>query len=427
MQYLGYELHEEIVNALKDLGFKDFTQIQKQVMPKIFNKKSLIGQSKTGSGKTHSFLIPIFNCINLDKEEEVQAIVCAPTRELATQIYKMALHLASFFEKNIDIRLYSGGTDRIKEMARLDNSQPMIVIGTPGKINDLAIKENKLKIYTAKTLVIDEADMAFEIGFMEDLDKIASVLNNPQMLIFSATISEQIKPFIKKYIQSDEHVNVLDDTNSVEHILIPLKGRDRYKLLITILNNINPYLALIFANTKNEANKLAEYLNTNKYKVAVLHGGLEVRERKRIMKAIHSLKYQYVVASDIASRGIDIEGVTHVINFEIPYDYEFYVHRTGRTGRAGLTGIAISIGDFNDQEYLSSLTKKGIEFNYKDVNEKGFVDIKYSRTKRVKPISEERKKATKMVAKKTKVTPGYKKKRKEEIERITKKIRRNKK
>ena len=189
MNYLGFELKEEIVNALKDLRFNSFTPIQKEILPLALNNKSLIGQSKTGSGKTHAFLIPIFNKLDINLKE-CQAVILSPTRELATQIYNVCSHLNKFFDDKIDIRIYTGGSDRLKEIKKLENSQPQIVIGTPGRISDLMIKANALKAYTANTLVVDEADMAFEIGFLDDIDLIAGRLEKPQIMVFSATIKE---------------------------------------------------------------------------------------------------------------------------------------------------------------------------------------------------------------------------------------------
>ena len=188
MKFEELELKEYINKALDNLKFKELTKIQEEIIPLALKNNSLIGQSRTGSGKTHSFLIPIFQALD-EEEKRVQAVITAPTRELALQIYNVANHIASYYKGNIDIRIYTGGSDRLKEIERLNSSQPQIVIGTPGKIKDLVIKENVLKIYTAKILVIDEADMSFEIGFLDDLDKIASVLDNPQIMVFSATIN----------------------------------------------------------------------------------------------------------------------------------------------------------------------------------------------------------------------------------------------
>lgn len=422
MNYLGFELKEEIVNAIKDLKFKEFSEIQQEVLPKALSGKSLIGQSRTGSGKTHAFLIPLFNMLDPNLKE-VQAIITAPTRELAIQIYNVATHMASFFNETIDIRMYSGGSDRNKEIERLEKTQPQIVIGTPGKIKDLMIDKNILKGYKAKYFVVDEADMTFDNGFLDDLDLIAGRLDNPQMLVFSATINDSIRPFIKKYIEADDYIQIKDEDLSklkIEHILLPIKSSDKFKTLQDLLKCFNPYLCLIFANTKNRVIEVSEFLKEKGYMVATVHGGISPRERKRIMQEIHNLKYQFIVASDIAARGIDIEGISHVINYELPSDYEFYVHRSGRTGRANMDGICISLYDFDDENYLKSLEKKGIKFTYKQIKNSELVEYKgrNSRQNRTKPVSSEEIKASKMIKKPKKVSPGYKKKHKAQVEAL---------
>lgn len=427
MKFLGYELKEYIVNALNDLHFKDFSPIQKEVLPLALKNKSLIGQSKTGSGKTHAFLIPIFNNLNEDLKE-TQAVILSPTRELATQIYNVASHINSFCDNKIDIRLYTGGTDRNKEIKKLENSQPQIVIGTPGRISDLMIKANALKAYTAKTLVVDEADMAFEIGFLDDIDLVAGRLTNPQIMVFSATIKEEIRPFISKYIKMEDHIKVDLELNKIKHVLIPIKTRDKFTLLNWLINNINPYLCLIFGNTKGDVEKIALSLTENGHKVGVIHGGLSARERKRVLNDINDLKYQYVVCSDIAARGIDIDGVSHIINFSLPQDYEFYIHRSGRTARNNSDGICYSFTEFKNEEYLVSLENRGIKLNYQDIRPNGFTDYTPNRRKdRVKPISDEHKRASKLIAKEKKVNPGYKKKRQEKIKKLEKELKYGKK
>jgi len=242
-----------IQKAIKDLGFKDFTEVQKLVIPKASNGLDIIGCSQTGTGKTHAFLIPIFEMLDLNKHE-VQAVITAPTRELAQQIYNFAVHISKFSETHIDIRKYVGGSDREKEINRLKKSQPMLVIGTPGKITDLAMKENVLKIHKTKTFVIDEADMSLEIGFLEDIDKIAASMGEGlQMMVFSATIPEKIRPFLRKYMNKPIEVFIkpkeLSSLN-IEHIFLPVKSQSRQKVLLDLVKVINPYIALIFCNKK---------------------------------------------------------------------------------------------------------------------------------------------------------------------------------
>ncbi len=376
MQFNEFEVKEYVGNYLKDQHFKEFTPIQKEVLKNLKVNKNMIAQSKTGSGKTLAFLVPIFNKLNIN-EEKVSAVICVPTRELADQIYKVATEVASYSPKKIDIRLYAGGTNRNDEIRRLENKTPQIVIGTPGKILDLATKTTVLPLYTADYFVVDEADMCFDAGFINDLNKIYQMITDKKTMIFSATINENLKNSLAKYLNTKLIIKIdnkeLQNLN-IEHWLLPIKSSDKYEMLSRIFKIINPYLALIFANTKERVDNVADSLKKQGYKVAVIHGGLDNRERKRIMKQIHDLKFQYIVASDIAARGIDIEGVSHIINFDLPSDYEFYIHRTGRTGRASMDGIAISLYDFDNEEYIKKIEKKGIVFKNKEIKNGEFID-----------------------------------------------------
>ena len=419
MLFDGYELKDYIVKALKDLRFESFTSVQREVFDNLNNNKNIIAKSKTGSGKTHSFLVPIFN--DLDEDDyRVQALIVAPTKELSLQIYKMAQHIASFSSKRIDIKNYSGGSDRLKEIEKLSNSQPQIVIGTLGKIKDLAIKENVLKIYTAKYFICDEADMTFDETNIEDLDGIASVLNDAKYMFFSATFSEKILPTMKKYITNVEFIDIKEAQNQIKHIWIPLKYKDRYEVLKDLLNTMQPYLCMVFCNKKENVIDLAAKLSNDGYFVGMMHGDLSQRERKRILKECSELKYQFLVCTDIAARGIDIPGVSHIINYELPRDYEFYLHRSGRTGRMFNDGIVYSLYEELDNQYLDNLNKKNIKPEYFEIKNKELVPFKGRNTRenRVKPKTNYELEAKKFVPKSDKVKPGYKKKREEQIKKI---------
>ncbi len=378
MQFDQFEVKDFVFEYLKSKNFTALTPIQKEVLTNLKKNNNMLCQSKTGSGKTLAFLIPIFNKLDLNKQE-VSAVICAPTRELALQIYNVAIEVGAFAPKKIDIRVYAGGTNRNDEIQRLENKTPQIVIGTPGKILDLAKKANALPIYQANFLVVDEADMCFDSGFIQDLDDINKLIKNKKTMIFSATINDGLKNSLAKYLQTKLIIRIdekeLQNLN-IEHWLIPVKSKTKLDVLGEIFQIINPYLALVFANTKERVEMVFEYLKNQGYKVAIIHGGLDPRERKRVMKQIHDLKYQYIVASDIAARGIDIEGVSHIINFDLPSDYEFYIHRTGRTGRANMDGIAISIYDFDNQDYINKIEKKGVKFISKEIKNGEFVEKK---------------------------------------------------
>ncbi|MED3725356.1 DEAD/DEAH box helicase [Priestia filamentosa] len=419
-----------LIEAIKDLNFYEPTEIQERIIPSLLNGESAIGQSQTGTGKTHAYLLPILNKINPHKDH-VQAVIMAPTRELALQIHEEVQKITIFTEEDAKItsKCLIGGTDKQRTIEKL-KQQPHIVVGTPSRIHDL-MQEGALSVRQVDTIVVDEADLMLDLGFIEDVDRIAAAMKEDvQILVFSATIPEKLKPFLKRYLDNPRYTHVAPKqltAAKLEHILVPQRHRDKKELVYNMLTNLNPYLAIVFANTKKSADELADHLLEKGLKVARIHGGLEPRERKRSMKQIQDLQYQYIVATDLAARGIDIQGVSHVINYEIPQDLDFYVHRVGRTARAGYDGTAITIYEQGDYEALMSLENRGIEFVNKDLerNEWVEVDDRNKRRKRVRQEDEVEKTAHKFIRKPAKVKPGYKKKRQREIDRYVKKQKRN--
>ena len=426
MKFDGYELKDYIVRALKDLKFKEFTPVQKEVFNEIKSGKNILAKSKTGSGKTHAFLIPIFNDLD-PNSNDIFATIIAPTRELASQIYKMAQHIASFSDKTINIKLFVSGSDREREIEKLNKSQPHIVIGTPGKIKDLSITTNALKVYTSKYVVVDEVDMTFQEGFLDDVDNILSVSNEAKLMFFSSTIAISIEPFLKKYMTNVAKIDI-NNTNDtkIDHIWLPLKHKDRLDVLVGLLETINPYLCIIFVNKKETVNVVSSKLTSLGYFVGTMNGDLSPRERKRVLNDAKALKYQFIVATDLAARGIDIEGVSHIINYELPTDYEFYLHRSGRTGRMHLDGIVYSLYDELDDEYLDNLNAKGIKPKYYELKNGEVIEYKgrNTRAQRIKPKTDYQKEAAKYIPK-TEKKPGYKKKRQAQIEELAQRLKRN--
>lgn len=423
-----FDLQPFILEALGELKFTQPTEIQERIIPSITRGESVIGQSQTGTGKTHAYLLPILNQIDPSKQE-VQAVITAPTRELASQIFKEVGKIIKFSEgESITAKLFVGGTDKAQAIEKL-KIQPHIVVGTPGRINDL-IKEQALLVYTAEKYVVDEADFMLDMGFIEDVDQIASrMAEKLQMLVFSATIPEKLKPFLKKYMENPRYTHVAPKqatATKVEHILVPLRHRNKLTLLEKMLELYNPYLAIIFTNTKKMADEVADGLLEKGLKVGRIHGDLSPRERKKMMKQVNALEYQYVVATDLAARGIDIEGVSHVINYELPSDLDFYVHRVGRTARAGYSGIAATMYDLSDEDSLVKLEKMGITFTNMDIEKGEWVKIgeRNKRKTRQKQTDEVEKLAQSTVKKPKKVKPGYKKKMNREVEEFKKRQRR---
>ncbi|MBP1044508.1 DEAD/DEAH box helicase [Vagococcus sp. BWB3-3] len=411
-----FNLQPYLEKALEAKGFVEPTEVQEKLIPVIKKGKSVVGQSQTGSGKTHTFLLPLMDKIDPSKDE-VQILVTAPSRELANQIYQAAVELAEASDVEIRVSRFVGGTDKKRQLAKLEKQQPHVAIGTPGRILDLMNEQNGLGAHTASAFVVDEADMTLDMGFLEEVDKIAGKLpNNLQMLVFSATIPESLKPFLKKYMVNPviEHIkpkSIISDT--IDNWLVSTKGKNNNELIHKLLTIGHPYLGIVFANTKQRVDEIADYLKNQGLKVAKIHGDILPRERKRVMKQVQNLEYQYVVATDLAARGIDIEGVSHVINAEIPNELDFFIHRVGRTGRNGLDGIAITLYDPSDEKAINELEKIGIEFVPKEIKGDEIIDS-YDRNRRTQRNKSQKNLDTEMIGlvkkKKKNIKPGYKKK-----------------
>ena len=415
MKFTEFNFKDYIQEALKDLNFVEATEVQEKLIPVVLSGRDLVGESKTGSGKTHTFLLPIFQ--QLDEEaDSVQAVITAPSRELATQIYQAARQLASFSEQEIRVANYVGGTDKARQIGKLESSQPHIVVGTPGRIYDL-VESGDLAIHKAHTFVVDEADMTLDMGFLETVDRIAARLpKDLQFLVFSATIPQKLQPFLKKYLSNPVMEQIKTKTviaDTIDNWLLSTKGRDKNAQIYEISQLLQPYLAMIFVNTKTRADELQAYLTAQGLKVAKIHGDIPPRERKRIMNQVKNLDFEYIVATDLAARGIDIEGVSHVINDAIPQDLSFFVHRVGRTGRNGLPGTAITLYQPSDDSDIRELEKLGIKFTPKIVKDGEFQDT-YDRDRRANREKKQDKLDIEMIGlvkkKKKKVKPGYKKK-----------------
>jgi ATP-dependent RNA helicase CshB len=415
-----FNLKPYLVKAVTAINFRTPTPVQERVIPEVMKGQSVVGQSATGSGKTHAFLLPIFSRIQED-DQSVQAVITTPSRELAYQIYNAAKQLNKFADQPLTIHNYVGGTDKQHQIDQLERKQPQIVIGTPGRVLDL-IKSQFLDIHTATMFVVDEADMTLDMGFLEQVDQIASHFpEDLQMMVFSATIPQKLRPFLKKYMKNPvmEEIPTATVINpDVENWLMSTKGKDKNQLIYRLLTLGEPYLALVFANTKERAGELTRYLSEQGLKVAMIHGGLEPRRRKRTMRQIRNLDFQYVVATDLAARGIDIDGVSLVINDDLPTDLEYFVHRVGRTGRNGMKGTAITLYEPAEDDLIAKLEDRGITFVPKELKGGRIVTTHdRNRRKKFKHRKEELDPSMKGYVKKTKrkVKPGYKKRIKRAI------------
>ncbi|KIL44426.1 DEAD/DEAH box helicase [Jeotgalibacillus soli] len=422
-----YEFKAFIQEAIEALGFHEPTPIQQKIIPMIKKGQSAIGQSQTGTGKTHSYLLPLLDGLDMEKQQ-VQVVITAPTRELAKQIHHEVARILEHTDQALTSKCFVGGTDKQRTIDKL-KSQPQVVVGTPGRINDL-VKEQALFVHTAKAIVIDEADLMLEMGFIEDVDQIAARMQEGlQILVFSATIPEKLKPFLKKYMENPQYAHIEPkqvQAENIEFILVPKKSRSKVEVLYDVLTAFNPFLAIVFTNTKAKADEVADALLSKGMKVGRVHGGLAARERAKMMKQVRELDYQYIVATDLAARGIDIPGVSHIINYEIPTDLDFFIHRVGRTARAGHSGVAVTIYEPTDEDALNQIEKKGISFTHKEVRNGEWTELteRHKRKNRRPGENEMDVKAKSLVRKPKKVKPGYKKKMKWEMDKIKKRERR---
>lgn len=413
--FKDFDLQPYLLEAIEALGFTEPTDIQQEVITHIGAGLDIIGQSKTGSGKTHAFLLPLFNQL-VEDANAVQFIVTAPSRELAEQIYQDAIQLAEHAPWDIQVARYIGGTDKNKQIESLGHSQPDIVIGTPGRISDL-VKLNVLKTHTAYAMVVDEADMTLDLGFIEEVDLVAgTVPKESQFLVFSATIPQKLQPFLQKYMNGPKMIEIENKeiiSDIVSNWLISTKSKERIDVIYELLTIGNPYLVLIFANTQEKVEEIADQLLAKGLNVGTIHGGMEPRERRREMRNIRNLDYQFIVATDLAARGIDIEGVSHVINAEIPQDLSYFVHRVGRTGRNNLPGIAITLYSPGEEEDIETIENTGVKFQTKQLKNGEVVKAPRRRTERRRPNKKmEYDGEIEGMARKAKknIKPGYKRK-----------------
>ncbi|MCD5467124.1 DEAD/DEAH box helicase [Lactobacillus delbrueckii subsp. bulgaricus] len=421
-------LRSEIRQGLAKIGFTKPTPVQEKVIPAMLKGESVIVQAATGSGKTHAYLIPILNAIDEDARY-VQAIVTAPSRELADQLYRVARQLRDNSGLNIAIAHLAGGSDRDRQIARFEQNKPQLVIATPGRLLDFADKKILL-LDQVKNFVIDEADMTLDLGFLADVDKIAARLpKDVVMSAFSATIPVKLTNFLRKYMAKPEEI-VIDNpaviAPTIKNDLLDIGSKDRKKIVYKLLTMGQPYLALVFANTKQMVDELADYLTKQGLKVAKIHGSITERERKRTLREVRAGQYQYVVASDLAARGIDLPGVSLVINYEIPKDLEFIIHRIGRTGRNGLPGHAVTLVREEEMNRVGSLEYMGVHFDFVEIKDGALAPRTHyrrrdNRTAANRQLDPHMKGVVKKI--KSKRKPGYKKKIKQAIQEDNRKKR----
>ncbi|MFC3931973.1 DEAD/DEAH box helicase [Streptococcus dentapri] len=360
MKFTELNLTEDILQAVETAGFVEPSPIQELTIPLALEGKDVIGQAQTGTGKTAAFGLPTLNKIDVTNPI-IQALVIAPTRELAVQSQEELFRFGR--EKGVKVRSVYGGSSIEKQIKAL-RSGAHIVVGTPGRLLDL-IKRKALKLNHVETLILDEADEMLNMGFLEDIEAIISkVPNERQTLLFSATMPEAIKRIGVKFMKDPEHVRIetKELTNDkVEQFYIRVKEQEKFDTMTRLIDVEQPELSIVFGRTKRRVDELTRGLKLRGYRAEGIHGDLDQNKRLRVIRDFKNDNLDILVATDVAARGLDISGVTHVYNYDIPQDPESYVHRIGRTGRAGKSGKSVTFVAPNEMGYLSiieTLTKK---------------------------------------------------------------------
>ena len=358
MKFSEVGLDKNIQKSIKDLGFEILTPIQKEAIPYLLkNTNDLIALAQTGTGKTAAFGLPILHKIEVTRKT-TQAIILCPTRELCLQISKDIQSYAKY-TKGLKILAVYGGASIVPQIKSL-KSGAQIVVGTPGRVIDL-INRKSLQLKGIECVILDEADEMLNMGFKDDLDTIlAETSDNKQTLLFSATMPKEVLRISKNYMQSAKTIEVAtrnEGAKNVEHHYYMVNAKDKYKALRRICD-INPNIyGIVFCRTRRETANIADKLMQDGYNADAIHGELSQAQRDHVMQKFRKKKIQILVATDVAARGIDINDLTHVINYNLPDDNEIYVHRSGRTGRAGKKGISIIIAHSREGRKLKNIEK----------------------------------------------------------------------
>ncbi|BCA86559.1 DEAD-box ATP-dependent RNA helicase CshA [Enterococcus saigonensis] len=360
MKFNELNLSPELLQSVERAGFEEATPIQEATIPLALAGRDVIGQAQTGTGKTAAFGLPMLEKIDTNNHT-LQGLVIAPTRELAIQTQEELYRLGR--DKKIRVQAVYGGADIGRQIRGLKD-RPHIVVGTPGRMLD-HINRHTLKLGTVRTLVLDEADEMLNMGFLEDIEKIISqVPEERQTLLFSATMPPAIKSIGVKFMKNPEHVQIKAKemtADLIDQYYVRAKDFEKFDVMTRLLDVQTPELAIVFGRTKRRVDELARGLETRGYRAEGIHGDLSQQKRMSVLRAFKSGQLDILVATDVAARGLDISGVTHVYNYDIPQDPESYVHRIGRTGRAGKGGMSVTFVTPNEMSYLhviENLTKK---------------------------------------------------------------------
>jgi ATP-dependent RNA helicase DeaD len=360
--FLTLGIRPEINHKLTANGLIEPTPIQEQTIPVLLTGKDVIAQAQTGTGKTLAFVLPILERVD-PKKENIQALIITPTRELALQITTEVKKLTAQLEE-VNVLAVYGGQDVEQQMKKLRRAIH-IVIGTPGRLLD-HLRRDTIQLSDVSMLVLDEADQMLHMGFLTEVEEIIQETSSSrQTMLFSATMPQEIRSLANRFMRKPQDIRVRSTRITVEdirQIVVETTDRAKQAALRSMINEYRPFLAIIFCRTKRRAKTLNEALKEHGYESDELHGDLSQAKREQVMKRFREAKMQFLVATDVAARGLDVEGVTHVFNYDIPHDVESYIHRIGRTGRAGGKGLAITFAAPKDRMYLEMI-EKGINLS----------------------------------------------------------------
>ena len=358
MDFKEFGFKEEINKAIEDLGFKTPMPVQEQAIPTIlYNDINLIALAQTGTGKTAAFGLPIINRIDFDNKD-VQALVICPTRELCIQIANDLKKYSKYLKSAKIVPVYGGASIelQIKDLKK----KPQIVVATPGRLNDLLLRK-KIDISSINYMVLDEADEMLNMGFKDDLDNILSATSeNKNTYLFSATMPKEVEQIAKEYISNPVRIQIGErnqGSDNVQHFYYLVHQKDRYLALKRIADYYPNIYGIIFCRTKVETQEVADMLIKDGYNADSLHGDLSQAQRDHVMSRFRLRNIQMLVATDVAARGLDVNNLTHVINYELLDELEQYVHRSGRTGRADNQGISIAIINLKEKHKIKKLEK----------------------------------------------------------------------
>lgn len=357
MNFKELGISNDLENILKKSRIKTPTPIQQNSILHILNNKDVIAEAQTGTGKTLAFLLPIFENISL-KSNGIQALIISPTRELALQITEEANKLS--VAKDIGVLSMYGGKDIASQIKKLQGNIKLI-IATPGRLLD-HLNRKTVDLSNLKTIVLDEADQLLLMGFKNEIESIMEKSpRKKQTLCFSATMDSSVKKLAYRYMNDPINISIKKEDitlNNIKQEVIQTTDREKKEMLFKVLDEDNPFMSIIFCRTKRRADELEITMHRRGYNCTVIHSDIQQSKRERIMKSFRNADIQYLIATDVASRGLDISGASHIYNYDIPENVETYIHRIGRTGRAGESGYTCLFIDSKDSKMLSDIEKK---------------------------------------------------------------------